>query len=232
MKNCVRCGEPKPLGEFSADKRASDGLFSSCRECNRQANNKRRNENKALFNENKKVWRLKNLNQQRAKERAWYEKVKDDPKWKSKHKGFVMNWKINNPEAVRENNRRHDKKERNTAKGKLSHSMSRNIYMSIKRGSKNSRHWESLVDFTIDQLKAHLEKRFKPGMTWGNYGSYWHIDHKIPESVFNFESPEDIDFKRCWKLKNLQPLEAKENMRKFNKLDKPFQPSLAYSKRV
>ena len=57
---------------------------------------------------------------------------------------------------------------------------------------------------------------------------------------FTYETPEDIDFKRCWALKNLQPLEAKENLRKQAKLDKPFQPSLlvnikgaeAYSERV
>jgi 5-methylcytosine-specific restriction endonuclease McrA len=64
-------------------------------------------------------------------------------------------------------------------------------------------------------------------MNWENYGSYWHIDHKIPISVFNFEKPEDYDFKRCWNLKNLQPLEKFKNMSKGNRLDKHFQPSLA-----
>lgn len=55
----------------------------------------------------------------------------------------------------------------------------------------------------------------------------WHIDHKIPKSAFNFETPEDIDFKRCWALKNLQPLWAAENIKKHDRVDKPFQPSLA-----
>ena len=111
-------------------------------------------------------------------------------------------------------------------KGKLSSNISRAIRFSIKKNSKANRHWEMLVDFTIDQLKKHLEKRFKPGMTWENYGSVWEIDHKIPIAVFNFEKPEDIDFRLCWSLKNLQPLDASENVRKKDKIIKPFQPSL------
>jgi hypothetical protein len=65
-------------------------------------------------------------------------------------------------------------------------------------------------------------------MTWGNYGQ-WHVDHKIPISAFNYETPDDIDFKRCWALKNLRPMWAKENISKGAKLDKPFQPALALS---
>jgi 5-methylcytosine-specific restriction endonuclease McrA len=64
-------------------------------------------------------------------------------------------------------------------------------------------------------------------MTWGNYGRHgWHIDHRIPISAFNFKAPTDIDFKKCWALSNLQPLWSHENQKKYNKLLKPFQPSL------
>ena len=67
----------------------------------------------------------------------------------------------------------------------------------------------------------------KNGMTWETHGKYgWHIDHKIPISAFNFESPKDLDFKKCWALINLQPMWAKENIRKGAKVEKPFQPSL------
>ena len=95
-------------------------------------------------------------------------------------------------------------------------------------GIKNGRHWEDLVGYTVSELKNHLEKKFKKGMTWENYGQ-WHIDHKIPMSVFNYQRPEDIDFKKCWALENLQPLWRIENIKKSNKLTRPFQPSLALS---
>jgi 5-methylcytosine-specific restriction endonuclease McrA len=63
-------------------------------------------------------------------------------------------------------------------------------------------------------------------MTWENYGSEWHLDHKIPLSVHNFTKPEHSDFKKAWSLKNLQPLWAEDNLKKNAKLNKPFQPSL------
>ena len=74
----------------------------------------------------------------------------------------------------------------------------------------------------------HIEKKFVSGMSWSNYGR-WHIDHIKPISKFNFVKPEDEDFKRCWALKNLQPLWAEENLSKHNKLEKPIQPSLIFN---
>ena len=94
------------------------------------------------------------------------------------------------------------------------------------RGTKENRHWEDLVGFTIEQLRQHLENVFTPEMNWENYGTYWHIDHIIPISAFNFEKPEDIDFRLCWSLENLRPLEAKQNISKGARLNVPFQPSL------
>lgn len=81
------------------------------------------------------------------------------------------------------------------------------------------------IGYSIEALKRHLEKQFLPGMTWENYGK-WHIDHIIPKAAFNIESVNDIDFKRCWALKNLRPLWAHDNCSKRDTLEKPFQPSL------
>ncbi|MFA5256285.1 MAG: hypothetical protein WC419_06305 [Candidatus Omnitrophota bacterium] len=113
-----------------------------------------------------------------------------------------------------------------TPKGKLSNSIRSRIWGSIKKNTKAGRRWESLVGYTVEQLQKHIEKQFKPGMAWGNYGSYWHIDHKVPIAVFNYERPEDIDFRLCWSLKNLQPLEATKNITKGAKIEGSFQPSL------
>lgn len=132
-------------------------------------------------------------------------------------------WSQANPDKVREIDRR----KRATGKGRVSDAISRAIRKSLAQGVKNKRHWEDMVGFSIDDLKIHLEKQFKPGMTWENYGSFWNIDHKIPVAVFNFETPEDTDFKRCWAIRNLQPMEARENFIKGAKINKPFQPGLA-----
>ncbi|MEY9198709.1 5-methylcytosine-specific restriction endonuclease McrA [Sinorhizobium fredii] len=109
-------------------------------------------------------------------------------------------------------------------KFKLNLSFSSAIRKSLLSG-KGGRKWVSLVDYTIDELRAHLERQFLPGMSWENYGE-WHIDHIVPLAAHNYETPEDIDFKRAWALSNLQPLWGADNIRKGAKLDKPFQPSL------
>jgi len=108
--------------------------------------------------------------------------------------------------------------------------LSKNFSQSIRSRLNNavkSNHWETVVGYSINELKTHLEKQFKPGMTWDNYGE-WHIDHKIPISAFNFKSINDIDFKKCWALNNLQPLWKEDNFHKHITLEKPFQPSFAF----
>jgi hypothetical protein len=94
--------------------------------------------------------------------------------------------------------------------------MSRAIYAALK-GNKNGLHWEKLVNYKIQDLKKYLESLFLLGMSWENYGSGWHIDHKIPQSWFSYSSYEDISFKTCWSLSNLQPKWAIDNLRKNNK---------------
>mgnify|MGYP001573329522 CR=1 FL=1 len=110
-------------------------------------------------------------------------------------------------------------------KFKLNKNISIAIYRSLK-DNKNGRHWEQLVGWTLDELKIHLERQFRGSMGWINYGE-WEIDHRIPISAFNFDCSDHIDFRRCWALSNLQPLWAKENLSKNDKLNKDFQPSLA-----
>ena len=78
---------------------------------------------------------------------------------------------------------------------------------------KSGRSWTGLVEYTLEDLVIHLERQFLPGMSWENYGR-WHIDHIIPCSSFEFESPDDPEFKSCWALSNLRPLWAKDNIRK------------------
>ena len=97
----------------------------------------------------------------------------------------------------------------------------------MAKGQKNYTKWQEIVGWGFEDFKKRIGKLFKPGMTWENHGSVWHIDHIIPISAFNIISIGCIDFRRCWNLKNLQPLFVKENISKLNKLSAPFQPALA-----
>ena len=84
-------------------------------------------------------------------------------------------------------------------------------------GTKQGRHWEIIVGYTLFDLMKTLEKEFREGMTWNNHGAFWHIDHIIPLAHFHYDSPEDPEFKKAWSLGNLQPLLATENLKKGTK---------------
>lgn len=115
------------------------------------------------------------------------------------------------------------RKERNKIKNKdpkykVGKKLSHAILMSLKRGVKAHQHWEDLVGYTAKDLKRHLEGLWLPGMSWDNYKfKGWQIDHIIPKSLWEYYSPNDSEFKQCWALCNLQPLWAKDNIRKSNK---------------
>jgi hypothetical protein len=72
----------------------------------------------------------------------------------------------------------------------------------------------NLIGCPPDELRLFLEQKFKDNMSWDNYGE-WHIDHIIPLSSAKTE--EEL-YKLCH-YTNLQPLWAKDNLAKSNKLD-------------
>jgi ATPase subunit of ABC transporter with duplicated ATPase domains len=77
------------------------------------------------------------------------------------------------------------------------------------RGKTKSLSTIKLIGCSIEQLKKHLESKFKQGMSWSNHGK-WHIDHIKPCASFNL-SKESEQIK-CFNWKNLQPLWAEENL--------------------
>jgi hypothetical protein len=79
-------------------------------------------------------------------------------------------------------------------------------------GKTKQDHTVNLLGYTAEDLKQHLEKLFRDGMSWENYGE-WHIDHIKPISSFD----KDADPKVINSLENLQPLWALENYVKSNK---------------
>ena len=134
-------------------------------------------------------------------------------------------WRISNQDKVRATRQKSYKKRRENPAVRLNASMAAGIRHSLHKGAKGGRKWESLAGYTVTDLIRHLEQKFLPGMSWENYGE-WEIDHIIPLSAHNFETPEDPDFSRAWALSNLQPLWKIENITKSNRLEAPFQPSL------
>lgn len=164
----------------------------------------------------------KNIDKVKEYNKQYYLKTKEkhneqSKKWReqNKEREYELHklWRKEHPGLLKQMAKKANAKKRNTSKKRLACNVSLAIWLSLKKNSKTGRHWEDLVGYNINQLKKRLEKQFKKGMAWDNYGIHgWHIDHIIPVSVFNFESPDNIDFKKCWALENLRPLWAKENI--------------------
>ena len=143
----------------------------------------------------------------------------------------TQNYRKNNREKIRANERRYNKfikhiphfkerikneKRKYYLKNKLNCCISSVIRNSIK---KNFRHWEILVDYTLDELKTHIESKFIENMNWDEFNKgNIQIDHILPRELFNFNTETDKQFKFCWSLNNLQPLWAKDNISKSDKL--------------
>jgi hypothetical protein len=73
-----------------------------------------------------------------------------------------------------------------------------------------------LIGCTTAELRTHIERQFRDGMSWENYGQ-WHVDHIRPCAAFDL-----TDYAQrcaCFHFTNLQPLWAEDNILKSDRLD-------------
>lgn len=140
----------------------------------------------------------------RKRNKEWYASKRGHKLEKSKL------WYNENRDKKRKSCREYVAKKRQDPTYRLFDATSSAIRRGLK-GTKGGKKWETLVGFTLTELKAYLESKFTDGMDWSNYGQ-WHVDHIVASSKFNLADP--IQFKACWTLSNLQPLWALDNFRK------------------
>lgn len=132
---------------------------------------------------------------------------------------YHKRWYQDNKEIILEKHRKYKKLRYDTNPlYKLQCCCTSSIYQALK-SSKNGSSILNYLPYTMAELKKHLENQFDDQMNWNNYGSYWHIDHIIPQSKLRYQSMTDDNFQKCWALSNLQPLEALKNIRKQNKCE-------------
>lgn len=85
---------------------------------------------------------------------------------------------------------------------------------------KNNRSWRSMVNFTVEELKAHLERQFVGGMNWEEFNAgNIHIDHIVPIASFDIREPGDAEFMACWNIANLRPMWARDNQKKRDRIE-------------
>lgn len=222
-KICYTCKEEKPLDDFHRRKRSPDGRCCKCKQCVAEYNIQYRIDTKKHSQKWHKEYYGKNQterleyakqyrvnNPERAKEIEHNRWLRDKKKRMARNKIYVAK----NPDKMRAIWKRSAQKKRQKVEYRLTRSLSRLIHKALKENKEGGR-WRIVVGYTVAELKQHLESQFIDGMTWDNYGK-WHIDHKIPQSFFQFSSLDDVEFRMCWRLENLQPLWATDNIRKGN----------------
>ena len=102
----------------------------------------------------------------------------------------------------------------------MAHRLRARLRQAIKHtrggGATKSAHTVELIGCSIEYFMQHIEKQFKPDMSWDRFGEF-HIDHIKPCASFDLNDP--MQQKACFSYKNMAPLWAIENMKKGTKLD-------------
>ncbi len=207
MKTCLNCKIEKDESEFRTRSKSESrsGMRNTCKQCKRDYDKIRH-----VQNRDKNILRA-----------AIYQKLNRD--------------KINKSNVARKNKNRVEANKKIAAKVKarmdrdplfkLRSRISNRIYCAFKRrGSIKNVTLKESIGIDLPTFKIYMQKQFKKGMTWGNYGmgiGKWNVDHKIPLSSAKTEEELILLFHYT----NLQPLWHVDNMKKSNKI-LPFQIKL------
>jgi hypothetical protein len=227
-KVCNKCNLEKYICEFGKLKSSRDGYRYFCKKCRNNIEKKYEGNN---VSERKKKWRnnnkekIKNHYQETKQTTLDYQKKYREEnlaKIKERKKNY---YNINKKEILdkikiyRKNTKNirniyESKKKKNDPIYSLLCGMRSRLcnYLKMCDVTKKNKTFE-IVGCTPKFLKEHLETKFVDSMNWDNR-SEWHIDHIIPLSS---AKTEDELYKLCH-YTNLQPLWAKDNLKKSNKV--------------
>lgn len=200
-KVCSKCGIEKEVCEFNK-KSVNKGVRyykSRCKICQSEDEKIRRLNNPEEY----KIWYNTTRSERNEYRAKYYELNKE--KIKKYNKKFQKN-----------NSNNRNKKYHSDPIVKLRHRLSCRVreVLNFKSPVKNKTYNE-IIGCTPTFLKEYLESKFIEGMSWENHGLRgWHIDHIVPLSS---AKTEDEIYKLCH-YTNLQPLWAKDNLKKSNKV--------------
>jgi hypothetical protein len=212
VKKCRKCQIEKLENCFHQRLNAEGKLLinARCKEC---VNNNLREKY-----QNEKEYHIKRANQwaQNNPEKSAIIKKRYYEKNKSKFQIASKKWIENNRDKACQNSMACNKKRYKTDPlFRLACCVRHGVYK-IAKAIKENKQKSSLIYLgcSLEEFRIHIENQWSEGMSWDNHSIYgWHIDHIIPLDHFikNEEDP--------WKANhytNLQPLWAKDNLKKSN----------------
>lgn len=171
-------------------------------------------------------YREKNRERLLAKKREYYLKNRDQilariDQNRARKRSYDRRYHRRNRDRDRTKKLAYQSEYRSIPENRLAHNLRNRLSKFLKRRS-GRKSTEALLGCTFAEFRHYIEARFRPGMTWGNYGSHWHLDHIVPISAFDLADPDQI--RRCFHFSNLRPLSAGANLRKGNRITHPQLP--------
>jgi hypothetical protein len=183
-----------------------------CRKCSIQLTNENKVKKHRLCRSCNKIM-CKEYKQKNKKAISDYNK-----NYKSEHKDEITkynhDYNISNRKSIQT---RHTKYLREKRKSDPNYKISVTCRNRIKKLVKGEHKTSTLIGCNTDLIIEWLTSNFTSKMTLENHGEYWHIDHVIPCNSFDLTKEEDL--KKCFHWTNLQPLEAKKNLSKKDKIN-------------
>ena len=200
MKTCNKCEQEKKLSDFYKRSTSKDGLHNMCKHCFKVWAQKRYAANRDALKSNNKSYYDANKASILKQKEVYYENNKENIKAycnsREKERAAYKRRRGKDPTRRAIRNMR--------------------VYMyQILKGTCKCASQLELLGCTREQYRSHMEAQFTDGMSWDNYGE-WHQDHIIPVSSFDNKDLEQQ--KVCWHYTNFQPLWAKDNLKKHNKV--------------
>ncbi len=204
-KICTTCELKKTINKFHKDNSREDGIYPICKKCRVFYYNK----NREKIIKHKKIYRENNI-EKLKKYSAKYRK-KNRAQCNEWSKAYY--WKHIEEKRIYNNNYKKLRKQKDVGYKVLCNLRTR-LWLALKGNPKLSTTLK-LVSCSIRKLKLHLESKFKLGMTWGNYGKIWELDHIKPCCKFNLTKLKQQ--KQCFHYTNLRPLTISKNRQKAGK---------------
>ncbi|KKN24453.1 hypothetical protein LCGC14_0894780 [marine sediment metagenome] len=247
-KTCTKCNIQKEINEYYKKKECKNQIVGQCKECYKKRAKQWRRKNIVKSKETAIIYRKTNKEKIKINAKNYREinknilKIKK-AKWYNEHKEKInkrrREHRENNRNELREYGRKYyannkDKYRKSIEKNKkrinqymrnrritdinfkIKDNLKRRTNMVLNGNSKSESTLE-LLGCKIDVLKKHIERKFTKKMNWNNYGRRgWHIDHIIP--CAHFDLSKESEQRKCFHFTNLQPLWAKDNVAKRDKV--------------
>lgn len=195
---CIKCNIEKELCDFGNHKKERNGISTMCKVCRRAYENDLYVKKRAKMGLQVKH-PIKRTEEERRKARAEYRL-----KYAAENPEYQKEWRAKNKEKINEYRR---KKIESDLQFKFRTKIRSRIHTVLKRNINNPKKAGKTVELlgcSFEELRAHIEKLFLPGMNFDNFMTdIVNLDHIIPVSSFDLTDPEQQ--KKCFHFTNLMP---------------------------